>query len=200
MFTKNFKTGYHCGEKALTHDEQDRILLSCKTPFEKILIQSAISTACRRDDLVHIEWKNIDLKDRSITFFEQKKDRLHTIYFGEKFQSDLTQFKASLPKNCKYLLPKYYITKDGIKYYPDRHISSRTVYNLYNTIRRNAGFKEDSGFHSLRASAAKRAAESGWSLLEISKLLGDSPDTVQKYYLAVSPGQFQEVARNKELI
>ena len=200
-FSKNFKDGgvHHCGENALTQGEQDLVLSKCESVYEKILIKMAIVTVARRDDLVNIEWKNVDLKNRSIIFYEKKKKRMHTVYFGEKIQTELIQFKSMLPVNSRYLFIKYNWSKDGMKYVKDKHINSKTAYNIYNKVRERAGLPPV-GIHSLRSTGAKRMLENGWDLIEVAAALGDTLETVQRHYLAVSPGQMQDLAVKKEIL
>jgi len=51
----------------------------------------------------------------------------------------------------------------------------------------------------MRATFVKQAIAKGWTMLQIAQHIGDTVDTVEKYYAVPSLGEMSEVARNKEV-
>lgn len=194
MTWKNFRNdeGYKTGEFALTPTEVEKLLSNCDTLFEKILIEVGISTGCRRSDLCALEKGNIDLTNMTINYVEKKKgSRIKTVNFGNKLRTDLKQYVSTLPNKCKWLFPSPY----GI----ENHISDRTVWNVFNKICLRAGISARP-VHSLRSTFVKQAMANGWTLIQISNHIGDTQQTVEKYYAVPSLGEMSEVAKDKEVI
>ena len=101
---------------------------------DKILILLAVNTGLRRRDLTGIEIANIDIKKRSILYYENKKRRYRTIYISSTMAQELEIYLNTLPKKQKMLL----------------RFRDRTAYNRLNKNCRAAGIPERP-FHALRA-------------------------------------------------
>jgi integrase len=197
FYGNNKNVSYKTGEYALTEDELRRVLLSCNTIEEKILIMVGVATGCRRSDLVQIERRNVDLDHNTLTYIEKKKgSRSKTINFGSKLEHELRMYlNTKEMKKSKWLFPTKY--KNG-ELNVGGHISSRTVWNIFNKVLENANISPRP-VHALRATFVKQAIVKGWTMLQIAQHLGDTVDTIEKYYAVPSLGEMSEVARNKEV-
>lgn len=193
MAWKNYKDeGYKTGEFALTQSEVEKLLSNCDTMFEKLLIEVGIATGCRRSDLCAIKKSNVNLDNMTISYIEKKKgDRIKTINFGNKLRTDLKQYIATLPNKCEWLFP----SEHGI----EKHISDRTVWNVLNRVCERAGISQRPA-HALRSTFVKQAISNGWSMTQIANHIGDTEQTVEKYYAVPSLGEMAEIAKNKEVI
>jgi integrase/recombinase XerD len=190
---KNYNDeGYKTGEFALTPNEVENLLSHCDTLFEKVLLEVGISTGCRRSDLCAIKKSNIDLTNMTISYIEKKKgSRIKMINFGNKLRTDLKQYIATLPPKCEWLFPSDHGT--------NKHISDRTVWNVLNRVCERSGISKRPA-HALRSTFVKQAISNGWSMSQIANHIGDTEQTVEKYYAVPSIGEMSEVARNKEVI
>ena len=52
----------------------------------------------------------------------------------------------------------------------------------------------------MRSTFVKQAILKGWTMSQISDHIGDTQETVEKYYAVPSRGEMSEVAKNKEVI
>ena len=72
---------------------QARKLLSVITTYEDfILFQLAINCGLRREDIVALETKNIDLDNNTLTFYENKKRRMHTVPYNDEVKQSLIRY------------------------------------------------------------------------------------------------------------
>jgi len=189
--------GYRTGEYALTEDEVTRLIAACDDLSEKILLMVGIATGCRRGDLVKMERRNVDVDHQTITYTEQKKGgRSKTINFGSKLEHELRIYLNTKDmKKSKWLFPTKY--KNG-EININGHISDRTVWNIFNRVLEAAGISPRPA-HALRSTFVKQAISKGWTMLQIAQHIGDTVDTVEKYYAVPSLGEMSEVAKNKEV-
>ena len=194
MVWKNYgkDDSYKTGEFALTVTEVEKLFSNCDILSEKILLEVGISTGCRRADLCAIEKSNIDIEKMTVSYIERKKGgRIRIVNFGKKLQVDLRQYIATLPPRCKWLFP----SSHGM----ENHISDRSVWNIFNRVCKRAGISQRPA-HALRSTFVKQAILNGWSMIQISNHIGDTQQTIEKYYAVPSIGEMAELARTKEVI
>ena len=79
-----------------------------------------------------------------------------------------------------------------------KHISSRHVYNRFQTYLKNCGIKPRP-FHALRATCIKLCQRSGWSIEQTAKLVGDTIRVVQEHYMTPSDEELSQVVREKSI-
>ena len=103
----------------------------------------------------------------------------------------MTQYISTLPSKCKWLFPSPY----GY----EKHISDRTIWTIFNNVCERSGISKRP-VHALRSTFVKSAISNGWTLIQIADHIGDTPETIQKYYAVPSIGEMSEVAKNKEVI
>lgn len=197
FYGKNKDESYRTGEYALTEEEVVRLLAACEDISEKILLMVGIATGCRRSDLVQIERRNVDLDHNTLTYIEKKKGgRSKTINFGSKLEHELRIYlNMKEMKRSKWLFPTKY--KNG-EINIGGHISDRSVWNIFNRTLERAGISPRPA-HALRSTFVKQAIVKGWTMLQIAQHIGDTVETVEKYYAVPSLGEMSEVAKNKEV-
>ena len=66
---------YTYGEKALTRSEYEKLVCVITDSQDELLIKMAVATGLRREDLCDIETNNINLKDKTLKFYEAKKKK-----------------------------------------------------------------------------------------------------------------------------
>ena len=67
------RTGYRIGEKAFTPNEIKKLLVSCATIEDELLLKLGVSLGLRREDMVNIRIADIDLNNNTISYYEHKK-------------------------------------------------------------------------------------------------------------------------------
>lgn len=164
---------------AFSKSELERLLLACPTTADHIMILLASRYGFRREDVVNLLVNNIDLKNRTITYHEQKKHKDRTIPIEADVVSELQKHINTLPKGAKFLLPFQ---------------NGTTAWRHLQEICAVAGIPVPVGrtgrpFHSLRGTCVKMRQADGWTMGEVAALIGDDINTVALHYATVSPGE-----------
>lgn len=178
------------GELALTEDGV-RKLLAVVTDLNHLgLLQLAIATGMRREDIVNVLAKDVDFDRSAVTFYEHKKRHNHTAYISQTVANTL-KMMININKGAAYLFPSNWGSKD--------HISSRTAYNILQEYLTKASLPQ-TPFHALRATCVKLCQKRGWTIEETAKHIDDSIAVTQKHYSTPSDPEMAEVMRNKPLL
>jgi integrase len=175
---------YKSGEKALTPKEVEQFLAVITDIRDLALFQVAITAGVRRDDIVNISKKDIDLKEQTLAFREKKKKRIHTVYLPAKVLTTIQMVFNAYPHE-----------KDS-RLFP---ISSKTAYNKFQEYLVRAGL-EKRPFHSLRATCIKLCQAKGWSETKTAALVGDRVTTIQEHYLTPSKAEMKEITKEAGIL
>jgi integrase len=191
----NKKEKYTSGQKALTGDQINKLLLQI-TDLEHLgLFQLVISTGIRREDLVKIKKLDIDLQNQSVTFYEAKKRRIKTVFIPTTVSNTL-QMMLNINKKEPFLFPGGSERLRGSGF---GHMSGRNAYNIFQHYLEKAGLSHRP-FHSLRASCIKLCQRRGWSVEQTAELVGDKISTIQESYLTPSTEEMKEVVGGKPIL
>jgi integrase len=180
---------YIYGEKALTRSEYEKLISVITDPQDELLIKMAVATGLRREDLCDIETNNINLKDKTLMFYEAKKKKWRSI---------------DLPDSVITIIEKFYNTLDIKEQEQDKtkklfDFCGRTAYRHLNHWCSVASIPERP-FHSLRATCIKFAHNAGWTDEQISRLTGDKIATIQEQYKMPGVDEMREVVRLKPIV
>ncbi|MFT7087755.1 MAG: integrase [Rickettsiales bacterium] len=154
----------------LDDEERARFLTVCKasqSPFLYVLVVLALSTAARKDEILSLRWKDVDLQ-RGLIFLHDTKN-------GDKRSLPLKGIAQDLMKT----------------HFKNKKENTDLVFpakNLKEPIDIRAPFEtalkkaeiEDFKWHDLRHYAASYLAMNGASLAEISALLGHKTLSAEK--------------------
>lgn len=158
-------------ERFLSHDEISRLLEECrndKAPFLHPLVVLAIFTGGRQGELLNLQWDNVDLKRKQITFLKTKNGSNRTVALAPTAYDILKAIPHRL--RSRLVFPS---TNDS-----NKHVA---IQKPWERARRRAGL-EDVHFHDLRHTTASYLAMSGASLPDIAAVLGHRTlDMVQRY-------------------
>ena len=178
------KERYKTGEKALTRQEYDKILLVIEKLEDKVLIKLAVSTGIRREDIVNIKWADVNEKELLITFQERKKRRIWKVYVSREMIQLLKIYQNTIKdRKQKTILP----------------FCGRTAYRRLQELCEKAGINKRP-FHALRATCIKFCQAAGWSPEETAKHVGDTIAVINAHYLTPSDAEMREVAMEKMII
>lgn len=176
------------GESSLTPEEYKKVLEAVEHPEDRILIMLAVDIGLRRKDISRVEVRNISVKDKEITYYEEKKDKWRTVPISKKMAQELQLYLNTLPKKRKYLF-SFGKSKHGDK----------TAYNRFNRLLKKAGLNHPRPFHCLRSTCYKFCQRAGWSPAEAARLLGDSIRVAQEHYETPSKAELREKQEDKEI-
>lgn len=178
------KERYRSGEKALTFKEYDKLISVVDRLEDEVCFKLAISIGARREDLASIKVSDIDLDELKLSFYEQKKRRIHTVPLSPEMSRLIKQLLNSRGKNQ---------TEDLFPY------TGRTMYDRLQKYCDKAGIPRRP-FHALRATCIKRCQAAKWTPEQVAKLTGDTIAVIQEHYAWPSSSEMQEVAMEKPVI
>ncbi len=199
MTDRPFEHGpaYHVGRDALTEKEIDMVITALGSIAETTLLEFAISTGMRRDDIVNTRIADIQEISEAgqpgppaiyVTYWEKKRRRYwHAHVSGPTAQHVL--MLVNLYKQQRLRTPWLFPSPRD----PQHHLSSRQAYNVFQKALKVAGLRSRP-FHALRATCMKQCKRMGWTIEQTMELTGDSFRTVQEHYLTPSIDEMKEVA------
>lgn len=157
--------------------EEQELFFSVLDDYEDVaLFQLELTTGIRREDISNIEKGLVDLENKQLKFWENKKKRWHTVPLTDKTVQNLTMFIKTVPQNQKKLF----------------NFSGRTAYNKLQRALKKAGIKKRLSFHDLRRTFIKSAKKHGLSVKAVAQIVGDTVATVQEHYENYSIEELQE--------
>jgi integrase len=138
----------------------------------------AMNIACRRGELLALEWRRVDLENARVTFGGDttKSSKTRVLALNREALDVLTQWRAQCPPDARYVFP------DGsgeplteVKAWPQvRDAAKITRLRLR--------------FHDLRHHAASRLAMGGVDIYTVSRILGHASPKQSARYAHLSPG------------
>lgn len=160
----------------LSDEERHRLLEACKVsanPWLYTIVVLALSTGCRKMELLSLRWPDVDLSRGSITLHDTKNGEPRTVpIVGAALE--LLHAHARIRRIDTDLL------------FPSTRVHKPLDIRLaWETARRQAGLT-DFRYHDLRHSAASYLAMSGASLLDIATVLGHKTLAVAQRYAHLS--------------
>jgi integrase len=176
---------------ALTPDEVERLLRPIDRLEERVLLELALSTGIRREDVVAIPLEGLDLERGMVRFYESKKRRARSVPIQGPTLVTLRTYVRGLPKGERWLFPSP--RRRG------KHQTGRFAWSILNRWLDETGLPRRP-FHALRATAYKLAKARGWSVELAAALLGDTIRVAQEFYGVATPGELLETARDKPLL
>jgi site-specific recombinase XerD len=139
------------------------------------IILFGLYTGCRLNEILNLQWKDIDLKERVIYIknkedFKTKTGKTRLIPFGEKLYSVINKM-VQIDKNViKFYSPDAYLFSK-----PDngKYSDSYTTHKFKHYIRK-AGLLEKFHFHALRHTFITNCIKSGINVNYVQALAGHS--------------------------
>ena len=181
----------HAGLVALTPEEVERVLEPVDVLEERALLELALTTGIRREDLVSIPLEGVDLDRGAVRFFEHKKGRNREVPVQGRALVDLRTHVRKLDRGERWLFPSP--RKSGA------HQTGRFAWNIWNKWLRRAGL-DQRPFHATRATAYKLAKAKGWPVELAAAILGDTVRVAEAYYGTPTPGELAQIARERPLL
>lgn len=184
--------GYRTGQLALTEGNVEKLFEHITDLYRLGLFKLAISGGIRREDVVAVKCSDVDVQNKVVTFYENKKRRIKSIHVSQEV-INLLQIIININKKSGaiYLFPSKINNK--------KHISGKTAYNWFQEQLDMAGLKKRP-FHALRATCIKLCQKKGWTPAQTAELVGDTIRVIQEHYEAPSEDEMRTVAEEKAII
>lgn len=164
-----------------------KALLRSLTPSYHPIVYTYLRTGCRRDELVFLEWTDIDFEKKMIRVVN--KHAHPTKSYRPRYISiddDLIAVLKSLPRSSAS--PYVFLTERG----------TQRTNNLINNLKRaakKAGIKKNVTVHMLRHTYASLLVMGGADLPAVKALLGHADIHTTMRYAHLSPGHLTATVR-----
>lgn len=157
----------------LSEEERGRLLVACRESKHRYLhtiVLLALSTGCRKDEILGLRWEDVDLRRQRVTLHDTKNgERRAVAVTGRALEVLGEHARLHRRVDSSLVFPR----RDG-----KRGLNIRKPWEDVLT----AAKIEDFRFHDLRHSCASYLAMNGASLPEIAEILGHkSYDMVKRY-------------------
>lgn len=165
---------------ALTDTEIKRCLDVCNTTEKECIIRIGYTLGLRREDMANLEIANIDFLNHRVSYYEEKKDGIHTV---------------PMPPELEICLQRH-INAGGKRKFLFHRPSGSTMYRRFQDILDDAGVvlpgRKTRPFHALRGTCYKYWQRRGMPVEQIAALLGDTVETAMKHYGKATQGEVEE--------
>lgn len=177
--------------------EIDRLLNSVDRISLKRIFEFGFLTGCRLNEIVLIQWKNIDWENKIVSInnksdFQTKSGRIRKIPMSDS----LFHFLLSIKNESKiYDLEGYIFPKENNFPFFANYVSKRFKYYV-----RKTGLSEAFHFHCTRHTFATQYLQAGGNIYSLKNLLGHSSITVTEGYLHYVTDDAREDLNRMKLI
>lgn len=162
--------------KVLSKEEIKSLFDNCYNMKHKTALMVAYSCGLRVSEVACLKVNDID-SSRMVVNIKQgkgRKDRISSL--SEVMLKQLRIYYQDY-------LPDVYLFEGQVR---GSHISERSLQKVYHQVRKMAGIKKESSFHSLRHSFATHLLEAGVDLRIIQEMLGHNSSKTTEIYTHVS--------------
>lgn len=172
---------YSHSQKALSWREYKELKTVIDNIEDELLIDLAVTTGIRREDICAIKIANIDLDEGTLTFHESKKKRDRTIPLEPAVVLLIRKYLKTIPRR-KELFP----------------FVGRTAYRRLKKWCLRAGIPTRP-FHSMRGTCYKFCKKMGRTTQEAARLIGDSISVAERHYGQPSWDEMSQAAKEKAI-
>ena len=138
-------------------------------PWMRAYFQMALYTGARKSELLELEWPAVDLKARTVTFFDTKNHEDHVL----PLPTEAVNVLKAIPKML------------GNPYVFCGHVAGKPINNPYKPWQRvlkRAGIERRITLHDIRRTVGSLLATQGYSTQQIGKLLNHKSAITAKVY------------------
>ena len=150
-------------------------LLAASPQWLKEIIVFAVETGWRREEILSLQWKDVDIFQKTVTIFGKKPWERRTIPLTEK-AFEVLKGREKVRTNVRAT------TGDFVFTYPaGRKVNIHTLRSAFEDALMKAEI-HDFRFHDLRYTSATRLAQTGVDPYTIQKLMGHTRFTTTQRY------------------
>ena len=161
--------------------EEYRRLIAAAEPHLKPIVEMAVETGLRSEELLGLKWEQIDLDRREIRLVETKSKQPRVVPLSDRAVAVFVATSRIGDSPFVFTNPR-----TGNRY--------KTVKRAFQTACRRSGI-EDFRFHDLRHTFASWAVQKGADLYRLSRILGHSTLQMTTRYAHLAPEQLHEVVK-----
>lgn len=167
----------------ISESEMETLLDVINDPKYKLLVKTGYYTGMRLNEIINLQWKDVDFKDMVIKVrnkdnFETKTGKNRTIPLSSKLSEELIQHKNILVQN-EYFNEEDYVFSNRKRGRYDKHYISRT----FKKYVRKAKLNDHYHFHSLRHTSLSTLVKKGIGIYDIKLIAGHSNIKTTELYL-----------------
>ena len=132
-------------------------------------IRMILYTGCRRNEILHLRWEDIDLENLTVNIYAQKTSKVMLLPINKALRRVLDEVEI---KETGYLFP----TNSTMKRLKDKDVPFNKSYvtHRFKAYVRECGLSEEFHLHSLRHSYSTHLIQKGVPIDIVQKLLGHS--------------------------
>lgn len=160
--------------KCLSPDEKAKFLSAIDNPEHMQLFKFFLLTGCRRGEALNLQWSDIDLEQKQLTFRNTKSRKDRTLPISLELMQIIISLDRSKPKPFNY--------------------RPNTVTRQFKRYLHKSGIEKDLHLHNLRHTAGSDLVRQGIHLKKIQKYLGHASVKTTEIYTHVLPEDLREVA------
>lgn len=189
---KRFQSDYikQIAESALTEEQVKKLIHVVSHLNHEVLLLLAVSLGLRRDAIVAISLKDVDLKNNQLRLYEKGKERVLPLSLSLAIKLEQHIHTVKKKYRSKWLFPS--------SHNPEKHISSKTAWNTLNKYLLKANLPQRP-FHALHATCIKLCQKKGWHIEQVMKLTNESFRNIKVYYDVPGEEEMLEIAKCKPL-
>ena len=164
-------------------EEIDRLLKAAKAgqfpERDTALIFLFTDTGLRRQELMDLQFRDVDLNSGRIVVRHGKGDKFRYVYCGNECRKVLRKYQACIED----AVPEdyFFLSDEGMP------LTVGGITSILRRLEKRAGFREYKGFHGMRRCFALERYRSEGDIYALQRALGHSTVEVTKRYLAVTP-------------
>jgi site-specific recombinase XerD len=161
----------------LTRQEVEQLFAGCENLRDKCILMTAYSAGLRVREVASLRVGDIDSANMQlfIRYAKGGKDR-YAILSQRNLNILREYWKAYRPTG-------YLFHSLRLKPNPEKHLTVKSLQDIFHKARINAGLTKDVSFHTLRHSFATHLLEDGVSIYHIKQLLGHSDISTTCFYI-----------------
>lgn len=193
------------GVKKLSIPEKEHLAftdLQIKMFLDYIPLQSiknfvifALLTGCRLDEIINLQWKDIDFAERILTIrnkpnFKTKSGKIRQIPISEKLNELLIEM-AKIKKDNNiicFINPEWYIFCKTSHYKYNKNYVSK----YFKSVLRSLNFNEKYHFHCLRHTFITNLIKSGVNINYVKEIAGHSEISTTMNYIHINIDDLRE--------
>lgn len=178
-FTKFKKIKYENPQKhVLSNAEIVMLRDACENEKELAIIDFLLSTGVRVSECCAMNIRDIDFLTGKVKIYGEKTRKWRTVFLDAAAQKHLKEYLDVRPE-CD--VDAVFVNKRK----PHTRVGSHGIEDITKSVAKRAGIEKQCTVHLFRRTLATTLYKKGMALKDIAKILGNSVDTLEKYYIII---------------
>lgn len=184
-FTKFKKIKYELTEKSILSNAEIVMLRdACESAEELAIIDFLLSTGVRVSECSALNISDIDFLSGKVKIYGEKTRKWRTAFLDAAAQKHLKEYLDVRPESDEDAVFVY-------KRKPHGRFKVNKIESITKSVGERAGIKKKCTVHLFRRTLATTLYKKGMALKDIAKILGNSVDTLEKYYIILDENDIE---------